>query len=419
MTVIYMTLLFSLNSLMRLDILAWVVGILLLVAALVLVLMQRRQYGQLKTDFAQLAKIKTHSVEYELVLKTMKLAVWRLDIANWTLTFESDYRDQGDSLPLPPGAPLDDLLSRMMPEHAKMLRQGLDDMMAGRADECHLQYQIRVPHSERTYWSEIYGIVDKRDRMGRPLDVVGTAMRIDQQKEIEAALMDAVFHAEESDRLKSAFLANISHEIRTPLNAIVGFSDVLSQVKDEDERQKLIGLIRKNNDHLLRLFDDVVNMSKLEARGGGELKMTTFPLLDVFRELMDRYRKRSQDTGIDLEIVNAEGLPWLNTDQDRLHEILNQFLNNAFKFTTKGKVTLGCDKVDDRWRIWVRDTGRGIPADKCNERLFERFFKVDEFVPGTGLGLSICRSLALMLNGDVGVESTYGLGSVFWVELKT
>ena len=106
MTVIYMTLLFSLNSLMRLDILAWVVGILLLVAALVLVLMQRRQYGQLKTDFAQLAKIKTHSVEYELVLKTMKLAVWRLDIANWTLTFESDYRDQGDSLPLPPGAPL-------------------------------------------------------------------------------------------------------------------------------------------------------------------------------------------------------------------------------------------------------------------------------------------------------------------------
>ena len=88
------------------------------------------------------------------------------------------------------------------------------------------------------------------------------------------------------------------------------------------------------------------------------------------------------------------------------------------KFTTAGSVTLGCDDQQDRWRIWVRDTGIGIPASMCNEHLFERFVKVDEFVPGTGLGLSICRSLALTMNGEVGVKSQQDKGSIFWVELE-
>jgi signal transduction histidine kinase len=418
MILTYATVLFSINTLMRLDILAWVVGILVLTAAILLVWLQHRQYRLLKDDLAQLAKIKTHSVEYDLVLKTMKLAVWRLDIPTRSISFESDYRDQNDSLPLPPGSKLEDLAARMEPDNAAMLKKGYDDMLSGRADDYHLQYKVHLPHSDRFYWSEIYATVDKRDLLGHPLSLVGTAMRIDQQKDIEEALMDAVFHAEESDRLKSAFLANISHEIRTPLNAIVGFSEVLPQAADEEERQKLIGLIRKNNHHLLQLFDDVVNMSKLEARGGGELKLSTFPLVLLFEELVDEYRQKSMETGVALEIVRKELLPEIHTDRSRLHEILNQYLNNALKFTSQGKVTLGCDRLEDKWRIWVRDTGRGIPADKCNEQLFDRFFKVDEFVPGTGLGLSICRSQAMAMNAEVGVSSTLGEGSVFWIDLK-
>ena len=232
------------------------------------------------------------------------------------------------------------------------------------------------------------------------------------------ALMDAVYHAEESDRLKSAFLANISHEIRTPLNAIVGFSDVLTLVEDEEERRKLIGLIKKNNDHLLRLFDDIVSMSKLEARGGGELNTSTFGVELVFMELITKYDLQCKEKGVPIVVEDAGSLPTLTTDRDRLREILNQYVNNALKFTSEGQVTLGCTSVGNKYRIWVRDTGKGIPEDKCDERLFERFFKVDEFVPGTGLGLSICRSLAMTLNGDVGMASTYGEGSVFWVELN-
>jgi signal transduction histidine kinase len=108
----------------------------------------------------------------------------------------------------------------------------------------------------------------------------------------------------------------------------------------------------------------------------------------------------------------------LYTDRVRLQEILSQYVNNALKFTDEGCVTVGYDIRGSQLRIWVRDTGRGIPAKYCNERLFERFVKVDDFVQGTGLGLSICRSLAESISGRVGVESKEGEGTLFWVEIS-
>ena len=107
----------------------------------------------------------------------------------------------------------------------------------------------------------------------------------------------------------------------------------------------------------------------------------------------------------------------IKTDRDRLKEILNQYMNNAVKFTDSGSISIGCERLASTIRIWVSDTGKGIPEDKCNEHLFERVVKVDDFVAGTGLGLSICRSLANTLGGIVGVESVYGKGSTFWVDI--
>ncbi len=402
----------------RLDILIWIVGIPMLLTALVLLWVQYRHSRTLKGNVTRLAKLKNHSVEYDFILKAMKLAVWRLDVPTHAVMLKSDYRDQNDSVSISSDSTIEEVYELMDPADAEMVRQGMEDLMAGRMDDLHLQYRMRIPHSDNFYWTEGFATIDKRDLQGNPLSVVGAIMRIDQQKEIEKALMDAVYHAEESDRLKSAFLANISHEIRTPLNAIVGFSDVLTLVEDEEERRKLIGLIKKNNDHLLRLFDDIVSMSKLEARGGGELNTSTFGVELVFMELITKYDLQCKEKGVPIVVEDAGSLPTLTTDRDRLREILNQYVNNALKFTSEGQVTLGCTSVGNKYRIWVRDTGKGIPEDKCDERLFERFFKVDEFVPGTGLGLSICRSLAMTLNGDVGMASTYGEGSVFWVELN-
>jgi signal transduction histidine kinase len=198
----------------------------------------------------------------------------------------------------------------------------------------------------------------------------------------------------------------------------VGFSDVLSSVEDATERQELLQLIHQNNNRLLRLFDDVVSMAKLEAQGGGVVKKSTFSLKEVMLQLVDKYQDSAVASDVPLSIDESEALPRLTTDRDRLREILNQYVNNALKFTTQGQVTMGCSSRGDVWRIWVKDTGIGIPEERCNEQLFERFVKLDEFSSGTGLGLSICRSLAKTIGGTVGLESHEGKGSTFWVELK-
>ena len=418
MTVTYMATLFAIDSLFQLDILAWIIGIPVLIALIVVLVNQYRQSRRLQGELDQLAQVKTLSVEYELVLKAMHLCVWRIDVKSHVVSFDCDYREYSDCVMLPPGGKVEDLLSHMLPEFRDTLRKGWTDLLEGVIDHFHMQYQMESSHSTKPYWSELYFTVESRDLTGHPDTVVGTSMRIDQQKDIEAALKDALYHAEESDRLKSAFLANISHEIRTPLNAIVGFSDVLTMAENEEERQHLIGLIKKNNTQLLNLFDDVVNMSKLEARGAGNVTKKTFDLKEVVEELFDKYESRSQEVGVLLQMADSNQFPILFTDRDRLREILNQYLDNALKFTSVGQVVLGCSEQEDTIRIWVRDTGKGIPADKCNEKLFDRFFKVDEFVQGTGLGLSICRSLASSLGGSVGVESEFGKGSTFWVELS-
>ena len=413
-----MIVLFAIESWFQLDILAWIIGIPVLIALLVVLYNQYRYSRELKGELQQLAQVKTLSVEYELVLKTMRLCVWRFDVNTRVVTFDTDYREYSDTLIVPPGGKLEDVVSHMLPEYQEPFRQGIDNLLAGVVDQFHIQYQVEPSHSTKPYWSESYITVEKRDLNGHPETIVGTTMRIDLQKEIETALKEALYHAEESDRLKSAFLANISHEIRTPLNAIVGFSEVLSMADDMGERHKLIQLIQKNNTQLLNMFDDIVNMSKLEARGAANITKKTFDLKEIVEELFRKYDSMAREVGVRLEMADAGQFPKLYTDTDRLREILNQYLSNALKFTADGLVTVGVSEDENYVRIWVRDTGKGIPADKCNETLFDRFTKVDEFVHGSGLGLSICRSMAATLGGRVGVESEYGKGSSFWVELN-
>ena len=241
-------------------------------------------------------------------------------------------------------------------------------------------------------------------------------MRIDKQKEIEMALIKARNHAEESDRLKAAFLANIGHEVRTPLNAIVGFSEVLVDSSSTEERSQLATLIRQNNARLLQLFEDMVNLSKLEA-GDESVHKTHFLIADLLQELLEKYAVRAAEKQLTLFIDKHSEMLEPYTDRDRLMQILGHYVDNALKFTTEGGITLGCNLEVGNMRVWVRDTGKGIDAEYCGDKLFERFVKIDEFEQGTGLGLSICRSLALTLGGKVGMESEVGVGSLFWVDV--
>ena len=412
----YNVILFALKDLWRLDIMVWIAGIPLLVCAVIWLLLQLRRRRQLEEESSLLSKMQRHSVEYDLVMKVMKMAIWRIDVQSRTITFESDFRDVVGSFHFSPDTPVQVFYDLMLPQYRGKIQQALKDLTEGRVEEAHEQFETRLPHSDQVHWEDAYATIEKRDLNGHTQVIVGTLTMIDNQKNIERELIEARNHAEESDRMKSAFLANMSHEIRTPLNAIVGFADVLSMAQSDEERAELVNLIKQNNAHLLRLFDDMANMSKLEA-GGVAVKKEHFHLNQLLEDVADKFAEKSKETGVKIEVGTKAVDVTPFTDRNRLYEILNQFMDNAMKFTAEGVVTLGYQVNNGMLRIWVRDTGKGIPASHCNDHLFERFVKIDEFVPGTGLGLSICRSLALSIGGKVGVESKLNEGSLFWIEI--
>ena len=412
----YNVILFAVRHMFRLDIMIWIAGIPLLVFAVMWLYHQLHLRKELQKELFLLSKVQRHSVEYDLVLKVMKMAIYRIDVQAQTITFESDFRDVVGSFHFSPNTPLEEFYELMLPQSRGKIQRALMALMEGRVDEAHEQFETRLPHSDQVHWEDAYATIEKRDLHGNPLMIVGTVALIDHQKAIEHELIEARNHAEESDRLKSAFLANMSHEIRTPLNAIVGFSDVLPMAQNDEERAELINLIKQNNAHLLRLFDDMANMSKLEA-GNETVKKEHFDLNQLLMDVADKYADKSKEIGVKIEVQTTDNVVQPFSDRNRLHEILNQFMDNAMKFTTQGTVTLGYQIDNGLLRIWVRDTGKGIPAIHCNDHLFERFVKVDEFVPGSGLGLSICRSMALSIGGKVGVESKLNVGSLFWVEI--
>ena len=416
MSMIEILSLVSLGELMRLDMLFWVALVPLLALSILILMAQHRQFLKLKKELVLLKKAKRRAVEYDLVLKAMKLSAWHIDVQARTITYDSDYRDSLDIQTVAPNSDVEVFCNTLLPEYKEQITKKMMELLEGRIDHVHEQYIFSSANGDRTNWGELYAIIDKRDADGKPLSVVGTSRLIDKQKKIEQDLMDALNKAEESDRLKTAFLANISHEVRTPLNAIVGFSDVLTECQDEEERAQLVTLIKENNARLLRLFDDMVNMSKLEA-GGGTIQKGRFKVEEMLREVIRAYRMQANEKRLKLEIdENSEDLePY--SDRQRLFQILCQYVDNAIKFTSEGGVTLGCNLQRSFLRIWVRDTGKGIAAEYCGDKIFERFVKIDEFEQGTGLGLSICRSLAVTLGGKVGVESELGKGSEFWVEV--
>ena len=405
-----------LSDLLRMDILFWLITLPIVAVLVCFLLWQYRQHQGLVSDMSVLNTVQHRNIEYDLVLKAMKLAVWHIDVQERTITYDADYRDALDVASIPPGSDVEMFCDNLLPVYKERIRTSMIDLLQGRTDHVHEQYQARSLQGDGTTWGETYAVVDKRDADGHPLTIVGTSMRIDKQKEIEMALIKARNQAEESDRMKTAFLANISHEVRTPLNAIVGFSEVLAGNPSDDERTMLSKLIRQNNARLLHLFDDVVNMSRLEA-GGGSVSKQRFLVRDFLQEVVEKYAAQAAEKHLTLAVdAHSETLE-PHTDRDRLLQIVCHYVENALKFTTAGSITIGANLEVGHMRVWVRDTGKGIEAEYCGDKLFERFVKVDEFEQGTGLGLSICRSLAIMLGGKVGMESELGVGSLFWVDV--
>ena len=249
-------------------------------------------------------------------------------------------------------------------------------------------------------------------------DVDGVVIRVDdvtERQHMIGELETARSRAEQSDKLKSAFLANMSHEIRTPLNAIVGFSDLLMVTEDQEEKEEFIQIINANNELLLKLINDILDLSKIEA-GSVELKYEDFDLAVYFNELAASMHRRVVNPQVRLVPVNPYETCTVRLDKNRLAQILTNFVTNAIKYTSKGTIEMGYEKIDENIRLYVRDTGIGIPADK-KDKVFHRFEKLDEFAQGTGLGLSICKAIVEACRGEIGFESEFDKGSLFWAVL--
>ena len=213
---------------------------------------------------------------------------------------------------------------------------------------------------------------------------------------------------EEANRLKSAFLANMSHEIRTPLNAIVGFSTLLIETDNKEERKEYLQIVEKNNVLLLQLISDILDLSKIES-GIIEMIEEDVDMNQLCSDIINVLKVKTKP-GVKLLFTPGAQHLCIRSDKKRITQVITNFINNAIKFTNKGKITLGYEIMEKKFKCYVSDTGSGI-TEKQQKQIFERFVKLNSFIPGTGLGLSICQSIVKQFDGDIGVKSEVGKGS--------
>jgi PAS domain S-box-containing protein len=275
---------------------------------------------------------------------------------------------------------------------------------------------IHTRKDKSTYPAEIHLV--KIMYQEKPI-ILGFVHDITERSQYEAALQNAKEKAEESDRLKSAFLANMSHEIRTPLNGILGFADMLKKPDLSDPKRKhFIGIIQEGCQHLLQIVNDIIDISKIEARQI-EIRETVTDLNALFYEMLNFYEPIARKKNVNLYIENvlADKRAIVLTDSVKLQQILQNLLSNAIKFTHKGYIKFGYDVKGGFLEFYIEDTGIGIPAE-LHEKIFDRFRQAsiskDREYAGTGLGLSISKAFILKMGGEIWLSSTPDKGTSFY-----
>jgi signal transduction histidine kinase len=253
---------------------------------------------------------------------------------------------------------------------------------------------------------------------GKDVGRVWSFRDITRQKKAEADLIKAKERAEESDKLKTAFLHNVSHEIRTPMNAIIGFSTLLNEPgSTEDERRQYTDIISRSGSQLLSIINDIVDIANVES-GQARVNLSEINLNSTLKSLNEQFSINSKEKNVALvlEMPMADKDSTLVTDNTKLVQILSNLINNALKFTKNGQIAFGYTVKDNFIEFYVKDTGIGIHPEQYS-RIFERFYQIDSAISrqysGTGLGLSICKGYVELLGGSIRVESEPGIGTCF------
>lgn len=264
--------------------------------------------------------------------------------------------------------------------------------------------------TDYSYSSFTYSAVE--DEAGNIVVITFIQRDITEDIIYQQNLITAKNKAEEADKLKSTFLANMSHEIRTPLNAIVGFSELLTETDDTEEKFEYKQLIETNSEILLKLIGDILDLSKIEV-GSIDINRQKLNLCQLCDELYRSFQQRIKNSKVTLKLINPYTKCIANFDKYRFMQIFTNFATNAIKYTPQGEIVMGYECMPGQVRIYVKDSGIGIPEEK-KHRIFSRFEKLDTFAQGTGLGLSICKAIADATGGEVGFKSKANVGSEFW-----
>ena len=306
------------------------------------------------------------------------------------------------------GTPLSQIIgiySYIHPNDAGYINSFFEEVKQGKAH--HFRREVRVKSGDG--WKWICANITRNPQSVDPNKPEMICINYDITELKDSQLKRE--RAEELDRLKSAFLANMSHEIRTPLNAIVGFSQLLAETDDPEERHEFVEIIDSNNRMLLQLISDILDLAKIES-GTMDFKFADMSIKEVINEIVTSFRIKMPDN---VALIAPKDSPecQIYSDRMRLMQVISNFLNNAIKYTSEGCIILAYEIIGDEIKFSVTDTGDGM-SQEIQAHIFDRFYKGNTFKQGTGLGLSICETIVNRLGGRIGVNSELGKGSTFW-----
>ena len=377
---------------------------------------ERNLYMQSKLNDEQIRKasqeIRRYEEQLRYLLENSKMLVWRSTFDSHEIEFLQDLQHPVVRMPF------EDFLDTLQTDEqeAGMLR--LTRTVAERPANTNTitrPFKNLLVNDDKVYWYTMNSIPNYNEQ-GVQTGYFGLIRDITELIEEQEMLKQETERANDSDRMKSLFLANMTHEIRTPLNAIVGFSDLLQTIEAPEEKKEMMRIIRNNCDMLLRLINDFLAFSTIETNGVN-LTPAAVNFADAFDDLCVSLAQRTADTAVAFIKDNPYTLLNTTLDMERIGQVITNFVTNAVKYTTQGHIKVGyrAEQRDghDGLYIYCEDTGAGIPKAE-QERIFDRFVKLNDYVQGTGLGLSISKAIVKCCQGQIGVTSEVGQGSTFW-----
>lgn len=363
--------------------------------------------------FHNITEEQTQSYYLHLTLTSSNVFPWFFNIEENTFVINPEYfsylgipNEHNNQLTS------DEFINLIHPDDRQPMIEAFSQQIAGRLYLDPVPYRL-LRGDEQYEWFEGRSTYLAKHSSGIPVRIVGICMSIQKSKDKE----EEIALVRKNDQLKSAFLANMSHEIRTPLNAIVGFSNLLAEQNtfDHEETVGFVSIINKNCEILLALITDILDLSKIEA-GTMEFHFSNQSVHTLLDEIFDSQRLNMPEN-VELKIRKEKEDKIIKTDPVRLKQVINNFINNAVKFTSQGSITFGFSNEEKGYtRFFVQDTGKGIPAES-QTRIFERFYKADHFVQGAGLGLSICKTIIDYFNGTISLSSEVGKGTTFTIQI--